>query len=89
MGAGLHLLVKPTGMKLWPFRYRFASKAPAQARTSFFILSEHRNSVFGILPQVTRWVARSIVALSKEVFFPPVVSNISTTRRFLSTVTNT
>jgi integrase len=26
-GNGLHLLVKPTGIKLWRFRYRFASKA--------------------------------------------------------------
>lgn len=26
-GNGLHLLVKPSGIKLWRFRYRFASKA--------------------------------------------------------------
>lgn len=26
-GNGLHLLVKPTGVKLWRFRYRFGSKA--------------------------------------------------------------
>jgi Arm DNA-binding domain len=26
-GNGLHLLVKPTGIKLWRFRYRFGSKA--------------------------------------------------------------
>jgi hypothetical protein len=38
-GGGLHLLVKPSGSKLWRFRYRFAGRENMLALGSFPIVT--------------------------------------------------